>query len=703
MKKLFLVSFILIGLIMSCNNVEKQNHENPFFSEYNTPFHSPDFSKIENKDYLPAYKKGIEEQQKEIASIVNNPQVPDFHNTIEALEFSGELLRKVDNVFDNLTSSVTGSELQSIEKEVAPMLSKNHDDIRLNNALFQRIKTVYNQKDSLQLTPEQQKLLEETYKEFVRGGANLSETDKEKLREINKKLSVLSLKFGENLLAENNNFKLIIDNEKDLAGLPEAVKAGALEAGKETGNEGKWVFTLHKPSFIPFLQYADNRSLREKVFKAYTMMGNNNDEFDNKATISKLVNLRLEKARLLGYNNYAEFVLDDNMAKKPENVYKLLNQLMVAALPIAKKEAAELQKMIDEEGNNFKLEPWDWWYYAEKLKKAKYDLNDEVLKPYFELEHVKKGLFEVINKLYGLKFVERNDIPKYHKDVQVYEVQEADGSHVGLLFMDFYPRPSKRSGAWMNAFRKQMIKDGKNITPIITTVFNFTKPAGNSPALLTFEEASTMYHEVGHALHGLLSKCTYNSLSGTSVARDFVELPSQFMENWASAPEVLKKYAVHYKTGEVIPQELIDKIEKSSHFNQGFAMVEYLAASFLDMDWHTVTEVKNYDVNAFEAQSMKNIGMIPEIVVRYRSPYFAHIFKGGYSAGYYSYVWAEILDADAFEAFKENGIFDRKTATAFRKNILEKGGTGDEMEEYIAFRGKEPTIDALLKRKGIKE
>lgn len=687
--------------MMSCSDKKPSNLENPFFGEYNTAFNSPDFTKIKNEHYIPAYKKGIDEQQAEIEAIVNQTEIPSFKNTIETLERSGSLLQKVIDVFDNITSSVTNDEIQKIAKEVVPLESKNRDDILLNARLFERIKIVNGQKEKQELNKEELKLLEETYKRFVRNGANLNTENKDRLRKINEELSLLSLEFGENILAETINFLLIIDNEEDLAGIPEAIRNSALEVGNETGNEGKWVFTLHKPSFIPFIQYAEKRELREKIFKAYINRCNNDNEHDNKAIVNKLVNLRLQKANILGFNSFAEYVLDNNMAKKPENVYNLLNKLMVAAIPLAKQETEELQKMIINDGNDFELQPWDWWYYAEKLKKAKYDLNDEVLRPYFELECVKQGMFRVINNLYGLKFVERNDIPKYHADVQVYEVQEADGSHVGILFMDFYPRASKRAGAWMNTYRKQMVIDGENVTPIITTVFNFTKPSGDMPALLTLEEVSTMYHELGHALHGLLSNCTYRSLSGTSVPRDFVELPSQVMENWAAEPEVLKSYAKHYKSGEVIPDELIAKIEKSSHFNQGFVLVEYLSASFLDLDWHNISEARKFDINKFEKTSMEKIDLIKEIVVRYRSPYFAHIFKGGYSAGYYSYIWAEQLDADAFEAFNETSLFDQKFAGAFRKNILESGGTGDAMENYIAFRGKKPTIDALLIRKGI--
>jgi peptidyl-dipeptidase Dcp len=544
-------------------------------------------------------------------------------------------------------------------------------------------------------------LLEKYYRDFVRGGANLDKEKKARLREINQELSLLTLKFGENILKENNRFELIIENKEDLEGLPQSVIDAAAETAKERGYKGKWVFTLHKPSMIPFLTYSAKRELREKIFKAYINRGNHNDELDNKKILLKIVALRLERAKLLGYKTHAHYVLEENMAKNPENVYKLLDKIWKPALERAKKEAEELQQMIYKEGKNFKLQPWDWWYYAEKLKKEKYDFDDSVLRPYFKLENVIKGVFYVANKLYGLQFVERNDIPKYHPDVRVFEVKDADGSHIGILYTDYFPRASKRGGAWMNSFRKQSKIGGKEIHPVITNNGNFSKPVGDKPSLLSIEEVLTLFHEFGHALHGLLSNCTYPTLSGTSVPRDFVELPSQIMENWALEPEVLKVYARHYKTGEVIPQELIEKLKKAKLFNQGFATVEYLAAAYLDMDWHTLTELNNIDPLKFEEESMKRIGLIPEIVVRYRSPYFRHIFSGGYSAGYYSYIWAEVLDADAFEAFKEKGIFDKETAQSFRKNILEKGGTEDPMILYKRFRGAEPKVEPLLKRRGL--
>ncbi|NQU82109.1 MAG: M3 family metallopeptidase [Bacteroidetes bacterium] len=689
--------------MISCqtNKTGEMETKNPFFEKYETPFNVPDFEQINNDHFIPAFRKGMEDQMKEIEVIANNNEEPSFENTVVALEESGVLLTRVSNVFYNLLSSITNDTLQNIAKKVAPELSKHRDDILLNAHLFSRIKIVYGNMDSLELNPEQAKLLDEAYKRFVRGGANLDENNQGKLRKINEKLSLLSLSFGDNLLAETNSFTLVIDNKEDLAGLPEPVIAFAAETAAQKEMEGKWVFTLQKPSMIPFLQYSEKRNLREKIFKAYINRCNNGNEYDNKENVVEIASLRLERAVLLGYKNHADYVLEENMAKEPQKVYDFLNKIWDPALLVATKEANELQKMMDAEGKNGQLHPSDWWYFAEKLRQQKYELDEEMLRPYFVLDNVREGAFYVAARLYGLKIEERSDIPKYHKDVQVYEVKEADGSHVGILYMDFFPRDSKRGGAWMSSYRKQYRRDGENITPVITTNFNFTKPIGDKPALLNFEEVSTLFHEFGHALHGLLSNCQYRSLSGTSVARDFVELPSQIMENWAAEPEVMKVYAKHYETGEPIPENLVEKLKKSKHFNQGFVAVEYLSACFLDMDWHTIKKTTEIDMLDFEDISMNNIKMIPEIVVRYRSTYFAHIFSGGYSSGYYSYIWAEVLDADAFAAFKETSLFDSETATKFRKNVLERGGTDDPMNLYIKFRGAEPKIEPMLQRKGL--
>ena len=704
MKKIFFMTIVIGLIITSCNNGndKKSKSTNPFFSEFHTPFNTPDFDIIELQHYLPAFKEGMKQQNNEIKAIIDNSKPPTFENTLETYEKSGSLLRKVEGVFDNMTEANTNEELQEISIEVAPLLAKHTDDINLNDKLFKRIKSVYEQKEKLDLTGEQNRLLDKIYKKFVRGGANLNPESQGKLRKTNEKLSVLSIKFGENLLAETNDFTLIIDKESDLAGLPQSTINASAETSNEKEMQGKWVFTLDKPSMIPFLQYADNRDLREKIFNAYINRGNNNNENDNKKIISEIVNLRIEKAHLLGYNNHAEFILEKNMAKNPDNVYKLLTEIWEAALPVAKKEAQELQGMINKDGKKFKLEPWDWWYYSSKLKQEKYAIDEEEIRPYFQLENVRDGAFELANRLYGLEFIERNDIPTYHEDVLVYEIREADGSHVGIFYLDYFPRSSKRGGAWMEAYRKQSGLGDERISPIICNVCNFTKPSGDQPALLSFEEVETLFHEFGHALHGFLSNCQYNYLSGTSVSRDFVEMPSQIMENWVPQPEMLQIFAKHYKTGEVIPKELVDKIQESGHFNQGFITTEYLAAAFLDMDYHTLTETQNINVEEFEKKSMKKMGMIPEIVVRYRGPYFAHIFSGGYSSGYYSYIWSAVLDTDAFQEFKENGLFDKKTASLFRENVISKGGTEDPMKLYLTFRGAEPKVDALLKKRGLK-
>lgn len=650
---------------------------------------------------MPAFNQAIDEHNAEIEAIVSNPETPTFENTILALEYSGKLLQKVSDVFGNQMSANTNDELQAIAKDVYPRLSKHSDEIMLNANLFAKVQSVYEQKDQLNLDNESLKLLEETHKDFVRSGANLADEQKEELKKINEELSLLSLQFGENLLAETNNYKLVIDNQDDLAGLPESVISAAAEASDE---EGKWVFTLHSPSWIPFLQYAENRDLREKLYKAMYMRGNNENEYDNKEIIQKILKLRTRRANIMGYDTHADFALSDRMAKTPANVYDLLNQLWTPALEMAKNEAAEMQKMIEAEGNNFKLESWDWWYYAEKIRKEKYDLDDSEIRPYFELNNVREGAFTLANKLWGIHFEEINNVPLPHPDAKAFEVSNSDGSLIGVFYADYHPRASKRGGAWMSSYRKQsQTRDGQFVHPVITNVMNFSKPTGGKPALLSFDEVTTLFHEFGHGLHGLLSDCKYHSLSGTSVPRDFVELPSQIMENWCSQPEMLKLFAKHYETGEVIPQELIDKILASSQFNQGFATVEYLAASILDMDYHTQKDVENINIEEFETKSMEAIGLIDEIIPRYKSSYFNHIWASGYSAGYYSYIWAEVLDADAFHYFVESGdIFNTEIASSYRDNILSKGGTGDAMTMYKTFRGQEPSIEALLEKRGLK-
>ena len=706
MRKSLLVFTIATSAFISCNNEEANNEKkmnvSPFDGVYETPFQTPTFNTITLDSYMPAFKDGMNEQSVEIDEIAKNADAPTFENTILALEYSGQKLKKVSSVFYNLTSAETNDDLNALATELSPMLSKHRDDISLNIDLFKRIKVVYEQKESLKLDAVQLRLLEKTFEGFVRKGANLEGDSKDRMREINKDLSGLTLKFGKNILSETNKFKLFVTDKKDLSGLPASSIQAASDAAKTEDKEGQWLFTIHKPSLIPFLMYADNRDLREQMFKAYISKGNNNDEFDNKEILNKIANLRIEKANLLGFDTWANYVLDINMAKTPDNVYKLLDELMTAALPKAKYEASELQKIIDKENGKFELKAWDWWYYAEKVKKEKYAFDEEELRPYFKIENVRDGAFAVAKKLFGITFEQRNDIQTYHKDVTVWEVKEADGKHIGILYLDYFPRPGKTSGAWMNSYRKQSIdQNGKFITPIITNVCNFSKPTADKPALLSVDEVQTLFHEFGHGLHGLLSKGVYPSFTGTSVSRDFVELPSQIMENWALDTEVLKMYAKHYKTGEIIPDELIVKLENAGKFNQGFATVEYLSAALLDMDWHTLKEVNTKTADEFEKVSMERMNMIKEIVVRYRSPYFKHIFSGGYSSGYYAYVWAEILDADAYEIFKEKGIFDKETATKFRTNILEKGGSEDGMVIYKKFRGQDPSISALKKRKGL--
>jgi len=696
---MFLLFFVALLAFSACT---QQSDVNPLLTEWKTPFGTPPFDKINNEHFLPAFKEGMRQHKAEIRAIITNPEPATFENTIEALDYSGELLTKVTNVFFALNGANTNDEMQQIAKEIAPMLSKHYDDIGLNDTLFQRIKTVYNQKEELGLNPEQAMLLDKYYKDFIRGGANLNDTDKARFREINSELSVLTTRFGENVLKEDNNFELVIDNKDDLAGLPENVIASGAEAAKERGYEDKWVYTLHKPSWIPFLTYSEKRDLRKKIYLAYINRGNNDNEYDNKEIAAKIAALRAERAQLLGFPTHAHYVLDVNMAKTPENVYGLLDKLWAPALKRAKAELREMQAISDREGNTFKLESWDWWYYAEKLKKEKYEMDDELLRPYFQLDNVRKGAFEVAHKLWGITFTERKDVPVYYNDVKVFEVKDTDGTTLGLLYTDYHPRASKRGGAWCGAYRKQMRKDGQNVIPLISNVFNLSKPTADTPALLSLDEVTTVFHEFGHALHGLFSNGSYPRLTGTSVARDFVELPSQFMENWALEPEILKTYAFHYKTGEPIPDELIQKIKNASLFNQGFATAEYLAASYLDMDWHTLTTARPVeDVLGFEDESLGRIGLIPEIISRYRTPYFRHIFTSGYSAGYYSYIWAEVLDADAFQAFKDAGLINHKLAQSFRENILAKGGTEDPMVLYRRFRGQEPSIDPLLKRRGL--
>jgi len=698
MKNLFLLILAMgIGL-GSVNGQEK----NPFFMEWNTPFQVPPFENIRNDHFMPAFLEGMKQQQSEIDAIVSNKVSPTFENTIEAYDASGALLEKVNSVFYGLNAANTNKEMQEIARQISPISTKHYDDINLNPDLFKRIKAVYLQREHLDLDPDQKRLVEETYKNFVRGGANLDSVSQVRLRELNKEISMLQITFGQNLLAENNGYKLIIDKEADLAGLSQGTVAVAAEtANADSLTKGKWVFTLQNPSVMPFLQSSEKRDLREQMFKAYINRGNNNNNKDNKEIILKLIPLRLEKANLMGYPTYADFALDDRMANKPENVYNLLGQIWTPALAKAKTEAADMQAMINKTGKKFQLAGWDWRLYSEKVMKQRYALDEESLRPYFKLENVRDGIFYVCNKLYGITFNEIKNAPKYYKDVTLYECKDSDGSHLGVLYMDFHPRGSKRGGAWCGSYRSQSYKDGIRVAPVMTIVCNFSSPTVDKPSLLTPDETETFFHEFGHALSGLFRNVRYEGISG--VPRDFVELPSQIMEHWVFEPEVLKVYAKHYKTGKMIPQELVEKITKSGKYGQGFKTTEYLAACFLDMDYHTLKVANQIDVLKFEAASMDKIGLIPQIPPRYRSTYFQHTMTGGYTAGYYSYIWAEVLDADAYQAFKETGnIFDKTTATKFRKCILEMGGSKEAMDLYIDFRGKEPDIDALLINRGLK-
>jgi len=694
MKKaicLFILSIIAVGCSVQSDNVLLQ--------DWDTPFQTPPFDEIRSENFMPAFLEAMESEKAEVEAIAKNDEAPTFENTIEALEKSGELLNRISRVFSSLNAANTNEQLQEISKELAPLQSKHSDDISLNEDLFARIKQIYEKKEILDLNPEQLIVLENYYLGFVRSGANLNDEDKKILRNINEELSKLYVSFRQNHLKQTNAIALVIDKQENLAGLPDEVVQAAAEMAKARGMEGKWVITLQKPSFIPFLMHSKKRSLREIVFKAYINRGNNDDEFDNKKIISTIAALRVKKVHLLGYETHADFILERNMAKNPENVYKFLNDLWKPASRRARMEVADMQAIIDREGHDFKLQAWDWWYYAEKVKKEKYALDDAMLRPYFKMENVRKGVFDVAEKLYGIRFVKSNDIQVYHPDVEVFEVLEADGTHLGIFYSDYYPRDGKRSGAWSSSFRSQSNIDGDFVTPLVYNVGNFAKPTVDKPSLMSMEEVETLFHELGHGLNSLFGNTTYSG--SRRVPRDFVELPSQIMENWARDPAVLKTYAFHYETGEPIPQELIDKLEKAKYFNQGFATVEYLAASFLDMDWHVLTDTIERDAASFEKESMDKIGLIDEIESRYQSTNFGHIFSsGGYSSGYYSYIWAAVLDADAFEAFKEAGLFNKKLAASFRKHVLSMG-SNDTMAQYVRFRGSEPKVDALLKRRGL--
>jgi peptidyl-dipeptidase Dcp len=701
MKNLTLI-FAMACLILVSGCKKNTMQENPFFTDYQTPFGVPPFDRIDTTCYLPAFLEGMKQQDAEIKAIISNKEDPSFENTILAFDRSGKLLSKVSKVFNNINEANTNDQIQAIARHIDPLMSKHRDDIYLNSLLFARIKAVFDKRLEISLDSQQIRVTEKYFRDFERMGANLPIEKQDKLRKVNAELSMLTLTFGENLLAETNkNFKLIIEDSAGLAGLPKTVIDAAAEAAAAANLKG-WVFTLAKPSMIPFLQYAENRALREKIYRGYFMRGNNGNKNDNNTLVARIVSLRVQKAQLLGYNSYAAYIIDDNMAKTPENVNNFLVKLWTPSLLMAKKEVVEMQKIIDREHGNFKLQPWDWWYYAEKVRKEKYNLDDNQLRPYFSLSNVRDGMFMVANKLYGINFTRRTDLPVYQQDVEAYEVKEANGKPVGILYLDYYPRDNKGAGAWCTDFRATVTENGTRIDPVMSMVCNFTKPAAGAPALLNWDEVTTLFHEFGHSLHGLFTQGRYYRTAG-NVPQDYVELPSQVMENWAGEPEVLKTYAKHYKTGEVIPEELIEKIQKSGLFNQGFETVEYLAASLLDIDFHILTDTAKINVGEFETMAMSKIGLIKEIIPRYRSTYFAHIFNGGYAAGYYVYIWAAVLDADAFNAFKESGnIYNPELAAKFRKYCLAESGDDEGMTQYKKFRGKEPSVDPLLKRRGLK-
>lgn len=700
-----LVILTLMIMLAACSTKDSTN---PFFVEWDTPFEVPPFDKIKTEHFKPALEEGMAQQLAEIEAIVNNAEAPTFDNTIAALDYSGSLLNKVIYVYSNYNSALITPEIEQLALEMSPKLSAHGDNISLNAALFERVRQVYEQKDELGLNQEQSRLLERTYKSFIRSGAAIPVEQQERFREINQRLATLSVQFSQNVLADVNSFQLVIEDEADLAGLPNSAIEAAAETATRNGLEGKWVFTLQNPSVMPFLAYAENRELRKKMQQAYVNRGNNGNEFDNNEIIGEMVNLRLERANILGYASHADFILEENMAKNTQTVMNFLQRVWNFALPMAHQEAKMMQELIDARGGDYKLAAWDWRYYAEQVRKEKFDLDEEEIRQYFELNKVTEGVFMVIERLWGLKFEERKDIPTYHEEATAYVVREADGTYIGILYMDFHPRASKRSGAWMSSYRPQHIKaDGTFVHPIITIVCNFTKATATTPALLTFDEMTTYFHEIGHALHGLMSKATYPSLAGTRVSRDFVELPSQIMENWAGDPEVLVDFAFHHKTGEPMPQTLMNKIEAAGNFNQGFATVEFVASAFLDMEYHTIT--KPYPAEKLgQVASLTNeltinkYNMMPEISFRHGSTHFQHVFSGGYSAGYYSYLWSGLLDADAYQAFRETGdLFDQATAQRFRKYVLEAGGTADPMELYIKFRGAEPKEEHLLRQRGL--
>ncbi len=674
---------------------------NPLLNKWNTPFETPPFHLIKTVHYSPAVEESIKSAGEEIKTISENPEPADFENTIAALDRIGERLGNVTSVLFNLNSAETNKDLQEVTRDISPVLTRFSNDITLNETLFSRIKTVHDSRDSAGLNTEQKMLLEKKYRNFILGGAGLGEEKKSRFREISEELSQLSVKFEENVLSDTNAFEFNLTDETDLAGLPEGVVEMASMEAKSRGKKG-WVFTLHFPSYVPFMRYSDKRELRKKMFKAYTSRAFHGDGNDNKKLVPKIANLRLELSNILGFNNFSEMILGDRMADTTTKVLTFLDELHCASKPAAQRDFEAVKKFAVENGHKGKPERWDWDFYSEKLRKSRYDIDDEVLKPYFRLENLEKAILDLATNLYGIRFIANNQIPVYHSEVKTWEAFGDDGLFLAILYIDYFPRPGKNGGAWMTSYREQKTEAGKEIRPLISIVANFTRPTETKPSLLSFSEVTTFLHEFGHALHGILTRCNYESLSGTNVARDFVELPSQFMENFAYEKEWLSQWAVHYRTGEIIPDELIEKIRLSATFNEGYACNRQLGFGFLDMAWHTLIRTVSDNVSEFEAEAMAKTEFFPHVEGSNISCSFGHIFGGGYASGYYGYKWAEVLDADAFKYFKEAGIFNSETAASFRKNILEKGGTDKPMNLYKSFRGREPTIDAFLERSGLK-
>jgi len=676
------------------------NSQNPFFRKWETPFGVPPFNRIEPDHYLPAFQAGIRRHNEEIRDILKIRSAPTFRNTVEALEDSGEFLDRVNGVFSAMVEADTSAPLQAVALAVGPLLSGHQDDIYQNDALFRRVEAVHLRRE--RLPAEARMLLEKTYRGFLRGGAGLPPALQTRLRAVHAELALLCLKFEANLLEETNAFRLVVERAEDLEGLAGTELEAAMELAERCDEDGSWVFNLHAPCLWPFLEHARNRDLRRRMHQAYISRCDRGNAQDNNGLAAKITALRCEKAHLLGYATYAAYALEESMARTPANAYRLLEQVWQPALEHAAREKAELQALMDQDLPGARLEPWDWRYYAERLRRHRFDLDSRALLPYFPLEQVREGAFRTANRLFGITFNEREDLPTYHPEVLTYLVQDRDGSLLGIYYADYHPRPGKRGGAWMESFRRQWLRQGREVRPLVYNVANFPRPVGDAPALLNLEEVRTLFHEFGHALHGLLSRCRYRSLSGTATALDFSELPSQIMENWATEPEVLAMYARHYRTGAPLPASQVARIQEFQAFNQGFGTTGFLAAAFLDLDWHTRTDPEPVDAGAFEKASMARIGLLPQVPVRHRTPYFAHSMGGEYAAGYYGYLWSAVLDSDAFQAFKERGdIFDPAMARSFRANILEKGGSEDPLELYRRFRGRDPSVEPLLRKRGL--